>query len=37
MVRKYNYVYLLGGLLFMLVGGSLGTQNPHLSTRIVVT
>jgi hypothetical protein len=36
MIRQYNYVLLLGGLLFMLVGGSFGTQNPHLSTRVVV-
>lgn len=36
MVRKYNYVLLLGGLLIMLVGGSFGTENPHMSTRVVV-
>ena len=36
MVKRYNYVFLLGGLLFMLLGGSLGTENPHLSTRVVV-
>ncbi len=36
MIRQYNYVLLLGGLLFMLVGGSVGTENPHVSTRIVV-
>ncbi len=36
MLRKYNYVLLLGGLLFMLLGGSLGIENPHLNTRAVV-
>ena len=36
MVRQYNYVLLLGGLLIMLVGGSIGTENPHVSTRVVV-
>jgi voltage-gated potassium channel len=36
MVKQYNYVLLLGGLLFMLVGGSFGTENPHVSTRVVV-
>ena len=36
MIRRYNYVLLLGGLLFMLVGGAFGTQTPHLSTRVVV-
>ena len=36
MIRRYNYVLLLGGLLFMLVGGSLGTQTPHMSTRVAV-
>lgn len=36
MVRQYNYLLLLAGLLFMLVGGSFGTQNPHLSTRVVL-
>jgi len=36
MLRKYNYFLLLGGLLFMLLGGSFGTENPHLSTRVVV-
>jgi hypothetical protein len=29
-------VLLLGGLLFMLLGGSIGTENPHLSTRVVM-
>lgn len=36
MLRKYNYFFLLAGLLFMLLGGSFGTENPHLSTRVVV-
>lgn len=36
MVRQYNYVLLLSGLLFMLIGGSFGTENPHMSTRVVV-
>lgn len=36
MIKQYNYVLLLGGLLFMLLGGSFGVENPHLSTRIVV-
>jgi len=36
MLRKYNYFLLLGGLLFMLLGGSFGTENPHLNTRVVV-
>ena len=36
MVKRYNYVFLLGGLLFMLLGGSVGTENPHMSTRVVV-
>ena len=36
MLRKYNYVLLLGGLLFMLLGGSLGVESPYVSTRVVV-
>ena len=36
MLRRYNYVFLLGGLLFMLLGGSVGTENPRMSTRVVV-
>jgi voltage-gated potassium channel len=36
MIKQYNYVLLLAGLLFMLIGGSVGTENPHVSTRIVV-
>jgi hypothetical protein len=36
MLRRYNYVLLLAGLLFMLLGGSVGTQNPHVSTRVAV-
>jgi voltage-gated potassium channel len=36
MLRQYNYVFLLGGLLFMLLGGSLGVESPHLSTRVVM-
>ena len=36
MIRKYNYVLLLGGLLVMLIGGSLGTEHPRASTRLVV-
>ncbi len=36
MIRRYNYVLLLGGLLFMLLGGSIGTESPHMSTRVVM-
>ena len=36
MLRRYNYVLLLAGLLFMLLGGSFGTENPHVSTRVAV-
>lgn len=36
MLRKYNYFFLLAGLLLMLLGGSLGTELPHTSTRVVV-
>jgi len=36
MIRRYNYILLLGGLLIMLVGGSIGTEHPHVSTRIVL-
>ena len=36
MLRRYNYVFLLGGLLFMLLGGSIGAENPHLSTKLVI-
>lgn len=36
MIRRYNYVLLLAGLLFMLVGGSIGIENPQVSTRVVV-
>jgi len=36
MLRRYNYFFLLVGLLFMLLGGSFGTENPKMSTRIVV-
>lgn len=36
MIRHYNYVLLLGGLLFMLVGGSLGAEYPRVNTRLVV-
>ena len=36
MLRRYNYVLLLVGLLFMLLGGSFGTENPKMSARIVV-
>ena len=36
MLRRYNYVLLLAGLLFMLLGGSVGTENPHVSTRVAV-
>ncbi len=36
MVKRYNYVLLLGGLLFMMLGGSFGTENPHVSTRVAV-
>ena len=35
MLRKYNYVLLLCGLLFMLLGGSIGTQYPRLGTGVV--
>lgn len=36
MLRRYNYMFLLGGLLFMLLGGSLGVESRHLSTRVVM-
>ena len=36
MLRQYNYVFLLGGLLFMLLGGSLGVESPYVSTRVVM-
>ena len=36
MLRQYNYVFLLGGLLFMLLGGSLGVESPYMSTRVVM-
>ncbi len=36
MLRRYNYVFLLGGLLLMLLGGSFGTENPQLSARVVM-
>lgn len=36
MLRKYNYFLLLGGLLIMLLGGSIGTEYPHVSTRLVL-
>ncbi len=36
MLKQYNYVFLLGGLLFMLLGGSLGVESPHVSTRLVM-
>lgn len=36
MVRQYNYVLLLGGLLFMLIGGSIGVENSRVSTGIVL-
>lgn len=36
MIKQYNYVFLLVGLLLMLVGSSLGTESPHLSARLVV-
>ena len=35
MIRKYNYLFLLCGLLFMLLGGSVGTENPQLGTGVV--
>lgn len=35
MLRKYNYVLLFCGLLFMLLGGSIGTQYPRLGTGVV--
>ena len=36
MLRRYNYVLLLAGLLFMLLGRSIGTENPHVSTKFVM-
>lgn len=36
MIRKYNYVLLLGGLLVMLIGGSLGAEHPWAGTRVIV-
>jgi voltage-gated potassium channel len=36
MLRTYNYVLLLGGLLILLLGGSLGVESPYVSTRVVV-
>jgi len=36
MVKRYNYLLLLGGLLFMLLGGSVGSENPQVSTRVAV-
>ena len=36
MLRQYNYVFLLGGLLFMLLGGSLGVESPYMRTRVVM-
>jgi len=36
MIHKYNYVLLLGGLLVMLLGGSLATEHPQASTRLIV-
>ncbi len=36
MLRRYNYVLLLAGLLFMLLGRSIGTENPHVSTKVVM-
>jgi len=35
MLRKYNYVLLFCGLLFMLLGGSIGTQYPRFGTGVV--
>lgn len=35
MLRKYNYFLLFAGLLLMLLGGSVATQYPQLSARIV--
>ncbi len=36
MLRRYNYVLLLAGLLFMLLGRSIGAENPHVSTNVVM-
>lgn len=36
MFRRYNYVLLLGGLLFMLLGGAIGAESAHLSTPVVM-
>lgn len=36
MIRRYNYVLLLGGLLFMLLGGAVGNEISHVSARIVL-
>ena len=35
MIRQYNYVLLLGGLLLMLLGGSVGAESSALSTGVV--
>jgi voltage-gated potassium channel len=34
MIRQYNYVLLLGGLLLMLLGGSIDAESPNLSTGV---
>lgn len=36
MIRKYNYVLLLVGILVMLIGGSLATEHARLGTQIIV-
>ena len=36
MLRRYNYVLLLAGLLFMLLGRSIGAENPHVNTKVVM-
>jgi len=36
MIRRYNYVLLLGGLLFMLLGTSIGVEFPNLNAKIVM-
>lgn len=36
MIRRYNYVLLFCGLLFMLLGQAIGTEIPHVRTKIVM-
>lgn len=36
MIRRYNYVLLLCGLLVLLLGGSISAENPQISARLVL-